>query len=179
MTDVFIEELVSKKKTRKDYILTALCIAGGIILSLLLIFLALIFGTIVAGFAPLLLAAIWYGVYYILSARNIEYEYSVINNYLDIDKITAKKKRKRVASIDIKNASVMASVKDSEVNSVYLNPPSNVKVLDYSAMSENIDAYFIDCIVDSNRTVVVFQPSKKMVEALWKFNPKAVKKYSD
>lgn len=179
MTDVYIEELVSRKKTRNDHIVSALCIFGGAVLSLLLLLLVLIFGTIVAGFAPLLLAAIWYGAYHLLSARNIEYEYSVVNNYLDIDKITAKKKRKRIASIDIKNASLMARVNDSEANSIYLNPPSTVKVLDYSAMSENIEAYFIDCVIDSNRTIVVFQPSERIVETLWKFNPKAVKKYSN
>lgn len=178
MTDICIEELIAKKKSGKDYALTALYVTAGAVVSVVLLLLGLIFSQYVMPFVPILIAAAWYGVYWLLTSRNIEYEYSVINHYLDIDKITSKKKRKRLVSIDIKNVSLMANVKDDTANDVYKTLPPNAKILDCGGNSENLDTYFIDCVIDSQRTIVLFQPSSRIVDALWKFNPKAVKKYN-
>ena len=39
------------------------------------------------------------------------------------------------------------------------------------------DVYFIDCYISGKRKIVLFQPTEKMVDALRKFNAKAVKKF--
>lgn len=178
MTDICIEELIARKKSSKDYAFTALYLTTGAVVSVVLLFIGLIFSQYVLPFVPLLIAAAWYGVYFLLSKRNVEYEYSVINHYLDIDKITSKKNRKRLVSIDIKNASLMANIKDDNANDVYKTLPPNAKILDCGGNNENLDTYFIDCVIDSQRTIVLFQPSSRIIDALWKFNPKAVKKYN-
>ena len=89
----------------------------------------------------------------------------------------AKKSRKRMTSIDIKNAELMASIDDIENNSSYKNRNSNVKVRDYSAGSEYLETYFIEYNAEGQKQMLLFQPTDRIVEALWKFNPKAVKKY--
>ena len=109
---------------------------------------------------------------------NIEYEYIVTNSELDIDKIMSKRGRKRLVTVDMHDVKLMASIDDDTCNDVYKNPPENVKVLNYSALHENLSTYFMDCMVDEKRTIVVFQPTDKMVEALWKYNPRAIKKYN-
>ena len=80
--------------------------------------------------------------------------------------------------IDIKDATIMACVDDDENNSVYKNIDKSVNVLDLSAKNPNLYTYFVDYTADGNRQIVLFQPTSKMVEALWKFNPRAVKKYN-
>lgn len=183
--DVFIEELVKKRREGKDYAVLAVLILGGLVISAALM-LAILYSTLVFGqmaqlagsIGMLLIAAAWYAVYMIFNSTSVEYEYIIVNSNLDIDKIMAKKRRKNVLELDIKDASIMACVDDNDNNYVYKNIDNTVKVLDLSAKNPNLYTYFIDCSTDGKRQIVLFQPTSKMVEALWKFNPKAVKKYN-
>lgn len=183
--DVFIEELVKKRREGKDYAVLAVLILGGLIISAALM-MAILYATLVFGelaqiagsIGMLLIAAAWYAVYHIYNSSSVEYEYIVVNNNLDIDKIMAKKRRKNILELDIKDAAIMACVDDAENNSVYKNVDNSVKILDLSAKNPNLYTYFIDYSLDGNRQIVLFQPTSKMVEALWRFNPKAVKKYN-
>ena len=190
MSDVFMEHLVKKQRTTADKVKIGLIIGGGVLVTLVL--LAVLF-VVAAAFAGvdggnamvrqmvftvglLLIAGAWYGAYLLINGRSIEYEYIVTNNELDIDKVLAKKGRKHLVTVDIQEAQLMARTDDEKYNAVYKNPPEGVKVLDYSALSPEYLTYFIDCTVDEKRTIVVFQPPQKMVDALWKYNPRAVKK---
>lgn len=184
--DVFMEQLVPKKKDLKDKCLIALIVIAAIFLTMVLGILTMSMGmsaqqqspvgSMASSLGLLLIAGVWYGAYHLINSRSVEFEYIVTNSEIDIDKIMSKKRRKRMASIDIKNASVMARIDDENNNSVYKNMPEGVKVLNFSAMSENSYTYFIDCTVEDKRTIVLWQPTSRIVDSLWKFNPKAVKK---
>lgn len=183
--DVYIEELMPKQKDKNDWIILIGIIAAGVLLTGLIIWFMILMALknniatqFVLSLGPLAIAGVWYGVYSVCSLRSVEYEYTVINNSIDIDKIMAKKNRKRLISIDIKNATLMAKVDDTEANGVLFNPPSRVKIYDYSALDKRMDTYFVDCMADGERCIVLFQPTGKMVESLWKYNPKAVKRYN-
>lgn len=190
MSDVFMEHLVKKQRTTADKVKIGLIIAGGILVTLVLLAALFVLAAAFSGgdggnaavrqmvftVGLLLIAGAWYGAYLLLNGRSIEYEYIVTNNELDIDKVLAKKGRKHLITVDIQEAKLMARTDDNNYNAVYKNPPEGVKVLDYSALSPEYMTYFIDCTVDEQRTIVVFQPPQKMVEALWKYNPRAVKK---
>ena len=78
--------------------------------------------------------------------------------------------------LDIKDASIMACIDDELNNAVYKNL-NGTKIHDYSAKSKNLNTYFIEYSADGGREIVLFQPTSKMVDALWQFNPRAVKKY--
>lgn len=182
--DVVLETLLKKKRGGSDYVLLALLAAAGVVLSIFLILMILYatamlgeFGQIAGSVGMLFVAAVWWGIYILYNSRSIEYEYTVINSSLDIDKIMAKKRRKNMLSIDIKNAKLMACVNDEENNGIYKDIDKSVKILDLSAGNANMYTYFIDCEVDDKRCIVLFQPTSKMVEGLWRFNPKAVKKF--
>ncbi len=179
--DEYIEELMPKNKDKNDWIFFVSAILSGVLVTGLIIWLMIYMALannmatqFVLSLGPLAIAGVWYGVYYILNSKSVEYEYIVINNNLDIDKIIAKKTRKRLISVDIKNATVMAKVDDTTFSSGQF--PSKVKIYDYSPLNKNMDTYYIDCMADGERCVILFQPTARMVEALWKFNPKAVKK---
>ena len=182
--DVFIEELVRKNRDKNDLLKAVGLAFAALLLSLVLFNIMLILSSSFRGFSGvfgslfmLLIAGVWFMAYKIYSSLSIEYEYIVINGSLDIDKIMAKKSRKRMTSIDIKNAELMASIDDNENNSSYKNRNSNVKVRDYSAGSEYLETYFIEYNAEGQKQMILFQPTDRIVEALWKFNPKAVKKY--
>ena len=190
MNDIFLEQLVPKKKTAKDRLFAGIFIFLGVIVSfamLALLFLAALamqgnsmgdIRSLVFSVGLLLVGLEWYAIKLLLNTRNVEFEYIVTNSEIDIDKVMSKKGRKHLVTIDIKEAALMARIDDEENNSVYKNPPEGVHILNYSAMSTTGFTYFIDCNIDDKRTLVLFQPTQKMVEALWKFNPRAVKKYA-
>lgn len=178
--DYYIEELMPKNKDKNDWMFIIGIILCGITVTALIacFFVYMVFSKnsiftqFVITLSPLAIAGVWYGVYKICNSKSVEYEYTVINNHIDIDKILAKKIRKKLISIDIKNATAMAKVKELDFASL----PSRIKIYDYSALNKNLDTYYIDCMADGERCVVLFQPTSGMVEALWKFNPKAVKR---
>ncbi len=185
--DLFMEYLVQKKKDTKDKLLITGLILGGIILTIVLFYLMLVvrvnseaqsvIGQMVFSIGFLLVAGVWYGVYLLKGMMNIEYEYIVTNNELDIDKVMSKRGRKHLITVDVKNVKLMARTDDEACNDVYKNPPQGVKVFDYGAMNENLSTFFADCTIDETRTIVVFQATEKMIDALWKYNPRAIKKY--
>ena len=102
MNDGYQEILVKRQKTAKDTLLRglvigviAVLIAGGIFL----------FNPIFL-IAGMILGFLAY--YFILPNFDLEYEYLYVGGDIDIDKIMAKRKRKRVASYSKDNLEVMA-----------------------------------------------------------------------
>ncbi len=100
--DIFCEQIVKKKKTTFEKLTVALIWLGGWLISMMLIF----FGMTQLGgrlFPMSLLAAgfVVYGVFKLSGRLNLEYEYSVTNGVLDIDKIINRSSRKRLVSADV------------------------------------------------------------------------------
>ena len=99
MDDVFIEKIVRRYKTGKDYLVIAgLMFAAFVIMTAMLFFMEYI-----SFLLPVLIVALIYGLWYMLTAQNREFEYIVTNGDLDIDLIIARRKRKRVFSGKAKN----------------------------------------------------------------------------
>ncbi|MCM1055600.1 MAG: hypothetical protein NC394_08780 [Bacteroides sp.] len=94
--DHYNEQLVRKQSEPKDMALRALII----FLTLAVIFLT-VAAAVLFGFLPLVVVAAGacYLAYILMGSTFVEYEYIVTNNDLDIDKITGKRKRKRLVTV--------------------------------------------------------------------------------
>ena len=177
--DIFMEYMIKRHKDTKDKVI----IAGLIILALIVTFALFAVMMFMAtqgiswafsiGF--LCVAFAWYGAILLISTRNIEWEYILTNNYFDVDKIMAKKGRKRVLSMDFAEAATVAAVSDNDHNHAYRNRAQNgMKVLDLTGGKELGEVYFIDIQVEGERKLVLFQPTSKMLDAIKKANPRNV-----
>ena len=93
MDDVFVEKIVKKKKTAYDYISTL----GLIILGVAAV-LVLAVVPVAQDFIIIIAAATVWGLYLFVKYNNVEFEYSVVNEDIDIDKIMGQSKRKRLFS---------------------------------------------------------------------------------
>lgn len=103
--DVFVEYLVKKKRTVRDNLITVSILLCVVLLPLACCALAQLTGIyylIMVGFF-VLIAAI-YGAWYLITSQNVEFEYSITNNNITVDKVIAKRKRKRILSMDIKKS---------------------------------------------------------------------------
>lgn len=163
--DIFIEQLIKKKSSPRDYLISAaIALVGS-----LLVFLSVFF---FAPLAILVLAAVCYGAYYLITSRSVEFEYSVTNGDITIDKIIAQRKRKRMISVDAR-----------EVEEMGKYDPQKRRAKTYSARivaSETEDGagawYFCAHHPQMGNVLVVFSPNEKTLDAIRPFLPRQVAK---
>lgn len=164
--DIFLEKIIKRKKTAIDYLITAgIIIAGLLFIAILSLF------KFLSSFIPLLFVGIIYICYLLMKGRNIEYEYIVTNGDLDIDKIIAQRKRKRVFSASCKDFEVMAKKSSSMFNQ---NVQSIKKVLNAATSLDSPDVYFATLVKDNEKMVVFFEPNEKMLDSFKRYNPRNV-----
>ncbi len=173
ISDVFIEYLIKRKKDTKDFIITALLIIAAFILSFACFFIGAMIIPDFMGVWSLLFAVVWYFAYIFISQRNVEFEYILTNSEFDIDKITAKKKRTRVASFDFKKSEIVANINDKEHNSALKD--TSAKTLDYTSnTADKSNVYFVVVMSEGERQIILFEPTSRMLENIYKFNPRNV-----
>ncbi len=105
--DRFSEQLIKKEATGKDMFIRGLDIAAA-----LAIIAALIFAFAFIGIVSLaVIAAVIWGLVWLLQGTSVEYEYIVTNDDLDIDKIIGRRKRKRLITVSLKTVTEIGEYK--------------------------------------------------------------------
>lgn len=164
--DMFIEKIVKRRKNAMDMAIAAVVVIIALVVSLLLFM-------YLPGFSPLLVAGVLYLAYFLISKRNIEFEYAVTNGDLDIDTIINQKKRKRVFSASCKDFELVAKVK-SDKYSREIKECKNIK--DYASHNEHADVWFI-YMRQGVPTVILFEPTPQMIDNFYTFIPRKVFRY--
>lgn len=162
--DIFCEHIVKRKKQMVDYIL-----------EVVLIFVAVYMSFIVLGvgifreFFLLIIAGIWYGVVYLIRRKSIEYEYTLTNNELDIDRIFAQKSRKRVTSIDLARIDYIRPIEDADRE-------KNPNLVDHylCECKESDNTYVLVFARDGKVHRIFFTPSNKMKLKMKEVNPSRI-----
>lgn len=160
--DVFLEKIVRRKKTWSDYIIMGTLFTVCFFIS---IFLFYIFK---AGI--LVDMVLFYGLFKLLKTRNIEFEYAVTNGELDIDKIIAEGKRKRIFSANCKEFDIIAKVSNERFNEV-----KNInKRIEAVSSLDSPDIYFLTAHYNGEKTLVLFEPDERMIKSFKVYIPKKV-----
>lgn len=164
--DVFVEQLVKKPANGKTLALKILIAFGVILVSLFCLYLMLI-GIVIA---LLLIFAAIYGGFYLISGLNAEYEYIVTNGEIDIDKIIAKRKRKRLITAKPSKFEAFGKLADAA-------PVSGITVVEANGIAdEEAEDYYIDFTHDSfGKVRLIFTPTERTLEAVTPFLPRPVK----
>lgn len=170
--DVYLEYLVKKKSTVQSILLTTLIIIGTVILTIALFYASLL----VRGLSFLFLLAIAgfiYGAWYLLGTLRVEYECIVTNGEMDVDKIMAQRKRKRLVTVKFKDIEIMAPV-NGEHKHEFENQSVATKI-DASACPTDKDAYFL-IINHSKKGMLrlIFTPDKRIINSAKMFAPRKV-----
>ncbi|HHW67091.1 MAG: hypothetical protein PWP07_2061 [Epulopiscium sp.] len=162
MGDIFKEQLVSKKRTAKDGMITALVILAAILL------VAASFLFIPQAFV-LVVIIVAYGAYWLVQRQNIEYEYSFTNGDLDIDKIINKSKRKRLISVSVKDFEAMAHVEDKD-HSHELS--GFEKTLDFSSGEIKSNTYAAVFMHNNQKVKMIFEPNEEILKGIFHLIPR-------
>jgi hypothetical protein len=106
--------------------------------------------------------------WFLYGLQNIEYEYILTNSDLDIDKITAKRSRKRLISLSVSNFTDWK--KADEVT----EKPANATLIDVSG--DKGDVFIADCTHDRlGKIRLRFTPNDEFGENLEKVFPRELK----
>ncbi len=154
--DVFVEKLVRKKKTPADYMIYA---AFAVLTVPAMI--GTLYVPIIKYIAFIFMAGIAYGVYFVVNSRNIEFEYAVTNGEIDIDRITAKRRRKRLYSGDCRSFDILAKLDSRHYTQNIRDIQQKIEAV--SDMKSK-DVYFFTVNTKEGKTAVFFEPDKRMLD---------------
>ncbi len=155
MNDIFIEQIVRKKKSSKD---TLRAIGGFVAAGIV----TLISVSIIPGLFPLVLLGTAFLAYFNSIFCNIEYEYQFTNTELDIDAIYNKQRRKKKISLNLKDSVIIYN----SSNQSSANQYSKVKAIDYSSGNEGITTYNIITNINGVQTKLIIEPNENLVNAM-------------
>ena len=167
----FVECLVKKRKTVKDYVLTCLTCVAALVLSFF-VFALLISFSAVAYLSLFGVAVVVYFAWIIIKSFNIEYEYTITNSDMDVDKIIAKRRRKRILSLNLRSIEIMAPLNEKNAREYRIEDVPNK--IDASSGSDAL-RYFIRFSNETmGLTVLRFSPDAKMVAFCKRISPRKV-----
>ncbi len=165
--ELYTEYMVARKKTPIDVIISILTVICAAFISL--IALQFIFRPVYGTFVLLAIAALWYGVYFLIGSRSLEFEYCITEGEMDVDVIKGKSRRKHLASIDIRNVEIIAPT-TVDYASEYDRRGIQRKI-DASKGDNNVTDFFVIFYEKEQLTRLVFTPNESMLEMMKKLNP--------
>lgn len=154
--DNICEQLVTKARNGTDMAkMIGIAIGSVLLASVFMLFAIVLRLTFLILFAVGILAlGIW-----LLSGVNIEYEYIITNNEMDIDKIIGRRKRKRMITVDISKATDFGTYPSAE------NIDADTTV--HATTGTQTDAHYLLVEHSSYGTVkVIFNPNERTREAI-------------
>ena len=153
--DTFAEQLVVKPMTPQDQLKKTGLILVTVVLCLGLTYLSLTFMPLIL----LVVCAVAYGAYFLITGMNVEYEYSVTNGELDVDKIIAKRKRKHMLTVKISDFETVGLESEAKFD----NTVTTFLVGD----GDEEHYYAADFQHESlGRVRLVFSPNERVLEAI-------------
>ncbi len=165
--DHYNEQLVQKATETKDMILRVLISAAAVAMVALSVFAVYIF-----GFFPLVLIALGacYLAYIFIIGTFVEYEYIVTNNDLDIDKISGKRKRKRLITVKLNTVTEWGEYTDKV-------KAGNISATVMASDATGYNAWYIIAKHEKyGNILVIFTPAKETIRNINYGVPYSVRK---
>lgn len=155
--DNFSEQLVQKRKSGADIFKMITMSLGLAIAAFVCIFVSFFYKNmnfmLILGIGIIILG-IW-----LLSGMNIEYEYIITNNEMDIDKIIGRRKRKRMITVDL------SKTEDFDVYSSDKDIDADTTVHATTGLEK--DAHYLLVQHGSyGKVKIIFNPNEKTREAI-------------
>ncbi len=167
--DVFVEQLVVRKRTGGDYLIIAGCILTAL---LVCFFIPLFLGRFLGAFTLLICVGFVYLLYNVMIGTNLEYEYSFTNGAVDVDKIIAAKRRKHVTSLNAREIEMMGTTKNRAFEG-YMNNSEIKKVYACSSVKDE-GVFFVLYTEGGKRKLLLFNPEERIQDGFRRLNPQKV-----
>lgn len=169
--DIYLEYMIKIKKTFSQVLI---CIAYYLIAATLTVLLAILPIPYITFFYPAAVFVMFYFAYKLSRRYSIEYEYIVTNDELDVDRIIARKERKRFLSVSARKFEIMAPAKGEEFYKA-LKDKSIIVKFDASLGEGSENRYYAVFInKKGQKMMLIFNPTEAMQKALKQVNMKNI-----
>jgi len=158
--DFFNEWIVKRRKTAQDYMSVAITV---------MVTCMVLYGVVLQFmmakymyFIPIEIALVFFIAYKIISSMNVEYEYSVTNGDLDIDKVISKRRRKKMVSLKLRDVEYFAPFEGEHIR--VAEDASIKRIYDASSGLDAPRLHFIIYYYNSEKTLLLFEPTDEMID---------------
>lgn len=161
--DIFNEKLIRKLPDTRDTLLKGAIGAAAIaIMTVSFMYVGIMSLLIVLG--------VGVGVYFANKQFEVEFEYILTNDELDVDKITARERRKQLLSVNVRSFEVFAPVRDEYKRE--FEDSTVAKRIDASSSPKSTKRWFAVFRDGEKRTLLIFEPGKKMRASIRQLIPR-------
>lgn len=157
MGDVFLEQLVKKKNTGADILKKCLILLAGLILCL--IALNFIFSQFFGPIALLIAVGALYFAWFFITSLNLEFEYIYTNGEIDVDKIMAKRKRKRMTTVKISAFEEFGKLDLAKFRSQHYDATVNAAV----SLNDPETRYAVYRNREGKHCILLFSPDERLL----------------
>lgn len=166
--DKFVEQIEKKAKDMKDFLIKLATVSAVVILTLFCLALASFINFYFAMIAFFVLIGGIYVIWYVFSSLKVEYEYSTISGSITISKIMAKRKRKNVVAFEASQIEDLFKYDNRDFDARLYSHVYNLR----GASSENQAYAAVFNSEKHGRSVVLFTPNEKFLEAMKPYLPR-------
>ncbi|MEG2596849.1 MAG: DUF6106 family protein [Oscillospiraceae bacterium] len=167
--DVFVEYMVKRRATLKDTVLMILYA----LIALAIFIIGFFFGTALGPYAfvgTVIGVAAIFGAYFLISSMNVEYEYIVTNGEIDVDKIMARRKRKRLVTANARTFEEFGPYHHVD----HQGKEYSNRVYACTSVTDEGSYYAVFNHTKLGKTLLVFSPNDRVLESLKTFIPRQV-----
>lgn len=173
MQDIFHEKIVARKLRGIDYTLMVVILLACVSLAW---FVGAYLGQVLPSIVPLVIFGICLGLYFGYQRFQVEHEYSFTNGELDIDRIIAKKKRKRLLSVDVRTFELLAPMRKAfAADFERLRPDATILDVASSPKAEG-RWYAAFPTKGGGRTLMIFEPNDDIINSIAAYIPRKIQR---
>ena len=172
--DFFAEYMFRRMKTGMDKLLSVLYLLGALLLTALIAFIALFTGKFMVTVWFILVCAMWYFCYILIRRQSMEFEYIFTNGELEVDAIYAKSTRRTLVSVRVTDIIHCARRDDARYEKNYDDVPAHLLLINATSNAPGAKVYYADFMYNAERTRLLFEPNKKILDMMKKYNPKRI-----
>ena len=169
MGDVFLEQLVKKKSTGVDILKKCLILLAGLFLCLL--GLNFVVSQFFGPIALLVAVGAIYFSWFFITSLNLEFEYIYTNGEIDVDKIMAKRKRKRMTTVKISAFEEFGTYDQEKFRSRSFDATVNAAV----SPSEPETRYAVYRSREGKHCLLLFSPDERLLAEIEKIYNRRVR----
>ena len=172
--DIYMEFMVKKKLDAIGMLKIFGLYVAATLLSFILILITFAMpeiGQYLGQFIFALVIGAYIGAWWLSNYVAVEYEYIYTNGELDVDRIVARRTRKRMLTVSINNFDQMGKAEGPDFERAYKDPNIRVRLNAAGATAHFQDYYAVFNNKDGQRMILIFTPTTKMLEEMKRSNP--------
>lgn len=163
--DVFLEQIVARKNTGIDVLKKLGIVLAAVVISVFAFLFLPQLVPVLASLNIFIVVGASFGAWYLITSMNVEYEYILTNGEIDVDKIIARRKRKRLITVNTRQFTAFGPYRPQE----HANESYASTIMACSSVEDPNTYYAVSDHAKFGKCILIFNPNEKIVENIKQF----------